>query len=217
MKEILKRNIEILSTLGGLLKDLLKSQARILIAVCLILLLCPSTVLSDPITDKPITPETYFSFGYGTSYGGFGICAEYMGVSQITGHAGIGYFPAKSITGEDFVKDKIFGGAGIRFYFSKQRQGRRFYFNAQFGTIGVAARYLEIYDSYSGYYYEEKQQLVLGPSALIGMKIVTNPEQKGNKFFLDIAFGLSVAINNPEWSPLPNTLPTLDLGLGLTF
>ena len=195
----------------------LKLCIKVLGAICLFFAWYPTNAISDTITDSSRISETYLSLGYGTSYGGFGICAEYRGTSQITGHAGIGYFPAKSATGEEFVNNRIMGAAGIRVYLlSQQRQSRRFYLDAQFGAVGVAAKYMGVYYG-TDYFYEEKQQLLFGPSALIGMKFVVNPEQKGNRFFFDVAFGVTVITNNPEWSPLSDVVATLDLGLGLVF
>lgn len=163
--------------------------------------------------------ETYLSFGYGTSYGGFGICAEHRGTSRFAGHAGIGYFPAKSITGKEFAKNVVLGEAGVRIYLSGERKSSRLYFDAQFGAVGVAAKRVEFYDPFGGgFYFEEKQQILLGPSALIGLKFVFNPEEQKNSLFFDVAFGVTVLTNNPEWSPISSdVVPTLDLGLGLTI
>ena len=161
------------------------------------------------ITPVPKKSESSIGLGYGTSYGGFGLCAEFKGGTPFAGHVGIGYFPAKSATGEDFVNDIVMGEVGFKVYFKEAQTSFRPYMDVQFGAVGVAA---------NSDWYGREQKTLIGPSLLGGARVVPNPEAMGNRFFFDVAFGVTYFTNNPEWSPFDSDIQaTLDLGLGFIF
>jgi len=189
------------------------SKFRLMLAIVLSLFLSSASFAEVGI-------ENSFGTGYGNSYGGLGFVYEFRTPSIIAFNVGAGYFPAAAMTGEDWVEDEILAETGLRIYFTNFRGVFRPYGGVQYGMLGIIAEQVFAYEyNYYGsyYYYEEKQEVVHGPSMLVGSKFVFN-YRSPVKFFLEVAGGLSYAVNYPDWAPEEEALfLALDLGLGIAF
>ncbi|OMP29952.1 hypothetical protein [Mangrovimonas sp. DI 80] len=86
--------------------------------------------------------------GYGNSYGGSGVRAQFRtgGIVGFGAHIGAGYFP----------EAPVLASAGLKFFYYKG-----LYLNTQFGLVGWK-------DDYYDYYSSSNKELTYGPSALLG-------------------------------------------------
>lgn len=158
----------------------------------------------------------YLSSGYGNSYGGIGIRAQYRW-GDLLGfgvHAGAGYFfgLASSSSKLETVGAVLFS-AGAKFYFIKG-----WYVNAQYGAFGYGKYEEQVtyynYSSWSGghYYYDYKNEegYLVGPSFLVGADLIF-----GEHFGLN--FGLGASLNTVHTEYFGEWYPALDLGFNVKF
>jgi len=168
----------------------------------------------DPFSEDEIKPSLGLSAGYGQSYGGLGVSGQIYPIPELGLHAGLGYFPASAIFPEfDFVPDVILFNMGIRLYPPLELDPFYFYGDLIFGGIGVAAEQLYYYDNWYGTYYEEKWEVLIGPSALLGGEIRFELSENIAGGCLG-GLGLAYALNDIDWAD-QKIFITLDIGVCL--
>ena len=159
-------------------------------------------------TDAPVENETkpvndykgkYFMIGvgFGTSYGGLGVCANWrLGDKEEFGwHAGAGYIP-------DYG---AMASVGAKYFPYKN-----FYLNAQLGIFGYHETYETI--SYSDHYYNYEKATLYGPSFLVGGDWTWGGK---TEFGFNAALGLSYNMN--EYTYCKDIYPALDMGFIVKF
>jgi len=128
--------------------------------------------------------------GYGNSYGGIGLRAQWRrgGKQGFGWHVGVGYFPDAP----------ILASAGVKFFPYKD-----LYINAQFGLVG----YENTYD-----YYGYEEELMYGPSMMIG-----GDWTWGGKigFGFNAGVGATYQLNAGEY--FDDIVPAIDLGFLIRF
>jgi len=140
----------------------------------------------------------YFStaFGYGTSYGGFGLRADFRVGKKIGfgAHYGVGYFP---FNGGGFLT-----GGGVKLYCYKG-----LYLNVQYGLVGIEKITLNVNNG-NNVNHKEERYVLHGPSFLVG----------GDWFFgkhvgLNAGLGFTKVIN----SVLIEFAMTMDIGIIIKY
>jgi len=130
------------------------------------------------------------SFGYGNSYGGYGIICEtrndFMGY-----HMGVGYFPADDLPSNDVFLFSL----GYKLFIKND-----IYLNVIFGGLGVEASNGQFY----GLWMPEnisniKQHTVYGLSALVGQ---TFWQSKNGKVGINLNIGGSYIVTKVKWIDL---------------
>jgi len=132
-------------------------------------------------------PYFALGFGFGNSYGCFGVCGQVGLTEMVALHAGVGYFPAI----EEPVEDTLLFSTGVTFYPKMDLEPFKPYVDLQFGGIGVEAR--EWIDWWG--YIEREQKTLWGISILGGAEIWLFDNNLG----LDAGLGLSLNLTEIEW------------------
>jgi hypothetical protein len=136
------------------------------------------------------------SFGYGNSYGGFGLRLQGR-FGRLLGfgiHGGVGYFP--------FNGGGVLASGGLKFFYYKGM-----YLNGQYGLIGVETH--QTYSNYNGHSsYSYSKSTLQGLSILIGGDWIF-----GRHVGINAAVGYSKVFN----SLLMGSTIAIDLGLNIKF
>jgi len=165
----------------------------------------PAALYQTPTKIYP----TQLAFGYGNSFGGFGLAIQGDVSESVALHAGGGYFPMSTI--EKGAKDMFMVSGGMKVFFSPRQENTRFYLDLQFGMLGGEYHKTTIYSGFSTSTTEE-QQALYGPSALLGGQLFFGGGQIGLVF----AGGASYNLADVKWMDI-KLLGALDLGLIYRF
>ncbi len=138
------------------------------------------------------------AIGYGNSYGGSGLRAQWRfgGIQGFGFHIGGGYLPDA---------DVFLAAAGIKYFPYKN-----LYINAQFGLIGNEEYYESYSDGYN-YYSNYDENLLYGPSVLLG-----GDWNWGGRvgFGFNAGLGASYALNTEYYDEI---MLAIDLGFVIRF
>jgi hypothetical protein len=157
----------------------------------------PEQVVPPKDIIRPETPPTIKSkftvgFGYGPSLGGLGTFVQFNTKSNLSLHAGVGFYPATAYYSQyDWLKNEVLYSIGIKYYLPFGNHKFFPYVDVQYGGVSVEAVQTVIGIWYGDYVYENIQKTLYGPSVLAGIELRTGA------LGLNAAFGLTY--NTTEW------------------
>jgi hypothetical protein len=167
----------------------------------------PVVVPTETLPDKPFyrnRQHHYFSLslGYGVSYGGLGIRMQARSGGEVGFgfHWGTGYAPAYRYMGMGTEVGTFMASAGFKLFVYKG-----IYLDTQFGILG--RDYISEY--YEGYFIDEYDEILYGPSCLVGVDWIF-----GKHLGFNLAGGVSSPVNGLSSGEI---FPAADLGFLIKF
>jgi hypothetical protein len=157
----------------------------------------PEQVVPPKDIIRPETPPTIKSkftvgFGYGPSLGGLGTFVQFNTKSNLSLHAGVGFYPVSAYYSQyDWLKNEMLYSIGIKYYLPFGNHKLFPYIDVQYGGISVEAVQIVTEIWYGDYVYENIQKTLYGPSVLAGIELRTGA--------LGLNAALGLTYNTTEW------------------